>query len=662
MVRVEGHKKLIASFLPAIAFTVPLAIYKGTSDYVLLKISLTQLFLLLTLIIWFHGAIIRRRDLTLRRIPLDRPLFFFFLFALISLFGSRYRWAGGPEIYRLVTYLLLYIVSVNILGDRRHLNRLVFFWLLSTGLASLYGLEQHFFKGMTPPRSTFGNANFFAAYLVLPFPLVLAIFINSIFSGGRKNWGRILSLAVLLPVMTLSLFLASSRGAWLGLGVSLISLSWLACLRVGRRRFATRVIPAFLALILILSAFLAPRLLKKESVKEGLEKGTLGIRVLIWEGTFRMIAAHPFLGSGPGSFQVAYPPYRLPEYFGNPHAVDSTAHAHNEFLEIAAETGILGLAAFLWVLIIFFIKGIDIVREEAARSQRVLTMGLISGVAGLLATNLVGVNLRFPSSAIFFWLALGLVMSQSPVTGYTLLPLHPCRHRRARAGTGGLRVTNFSLPLRRVIFGFALLLMVGAGWQAVAKPFLADMYFQRGINYRKAGDWEKAISGYRKAVELDPYFVKVYYRLGFAYASIGDMDRAISAYGRVKELAPYYARVDRNLGFIFFKKRDWEKAAVSLEEALRLNPEDAGGHNFLGVAYAKTGRSREAEQQFIMAININSGDAALYNNLGNVYAERGEIGRAVSNYRKALELRPDDKEFRANLEKASRNEEGEAGK
>ncbi len=432
-----------------ISFLVPLTVYKGLHNYVLIKLSLTETLIILSLVIWLGRGLWSGRDLKLRRTPLDRPLLLFFLLMLLSLAGSAYRWAGVPAIYRLATYLLLYGLSVNSLRKGEDLNRIVFVWLFSTGLAVLDGLYEYYFQGMLPPRSTFGNANFFAAYLVLVFPLTLALFLQSIFSWRnvrvtphlnplpqgekrlrdtiplpqegegrvrgrlRKKGLKIFSLAVLLLLMTYTLFLTSSRGAWLGLGVGLISLGWLACLRLRRRWIAARLIPAFLVLVLITAAALSPWLLGRKSIQKGLERGTMGLRVLIWEGTTRMIAAHPFLGSGLGSFRFAYPQYRVPAYFSNPHAVNGTAHAHNEFLEVAAETGLLGLAAFLGVLIVFFRKGTDLVRREADGAQRALTMGLISGVAALLATNLVGVNLRFASSGIFLWLVLGLVMSRT---------------------------------------------------------------------------------------------------------------------------------------------------------------------------------------------------------------------------------------------------------
>ena len=166
-----------------ITFLVPLAVYRGTHNYVLIKLSLTQALILLCFILWLGGSLCSGKGLQLRRTPLGGPLVLFFFLAILSLFNSAYRWAGGPEIYRLITYFLLYGLTVNIVLDRRRLSGLIFIWLLSTGLVSLYGLYQYFFKGMTPPHSTFGNANFFAAYLVLPFPLTLVLFINSIFSG-----------------------------------------------------------------------------------------------------------------------------------------------------------------------------------------------------------------------------------------------------------------------------------------------------------------------------------------------------------------------------------------------------------------------------------------------------------------------------------------------
>ena len=592
-------KEGIVLSLLLIAFLVPLAVYRGTHNYILIKLSLTQTLVLLSLLLWIGKGLCSGKNLELTGTSLDRPVVLFFFLSLLSLVVSAYRRTGTPEIYRLATYLLLYGFTVNIVRERQSSSRIVSAWLLSTGLVSFYGLYQHFFREITPPRSTFGNANFFAAYLVLVFPLTLTLFIRSIFCELRKNWLRILLLGILLPMMVLSLFLTSSRGAWLGLGIGLISLVWLGCLRVSLRWIATRLIPVFLTFILILSAFLAPRLLEKGFVKEELEKGTLGLRILIWEGTARMIAAHPFLGSGTGSFQVAYPQYRIPEYFGNPHAVDSTAHAHNEFLEIAAETGILGLGAFLWILVVFFRKGTDIVRREDNGYKRGLAMGLVSGVAGLLATNLFGVNLRFPSSAIFLWLAMGLVMGRAPVTSYRL------------------PVAKLSPLLRKVIFAFVLLLALEAGWLVVAKPFLADRYFQRGINYRKEGAWEKAISEYRKAVELVPYFADIYYRLGFAYAAAGETDRAIETYKRLLFIVPYYARTQANLGMLYLKESHPERALWYLEEAERLNPYDP----------------------------------AVLINLALIAMEKGEKDRAAGYLRRILSVDPDYKPARYLLRK-----------
>src|SRR5580704_801112 len=73
------------------------------------------------------------------------------------------------------------------------------------------------------------------------------------------------------------------------------------------------------------------------------------VRPMIWKATLDMIAARPLLGHGLGAYIAVYPAYRWPEYFLRPKATNVTDHAHNELLEIAAEQGLIGLAATLWL-------------------------------------------------------------------------------------------------------------------------------------------------------------------------------------------------------------------------------------------------------------------------------------------------------------------------
>ena len=615
----EGRVSLEVCLL-AIVFLVPLAIYKGTYNQVLIKLSLTQVLLLLSFILC-----IGRYRLKLIRTPLSLPILLFLSLALLSLIASKYKWAAADEVYRLITYLLICFVTVNTVRDKKILNRVVFAWLLSTGLACLYGLWQHFFGGMSPIRSTFGNANFFAAYLVLVFPVVVAMLVCAL-----PQKPKFILLTLLLVMIVVSLLLASSRGAWFGVAAGLALMAGLFFLPKKKLIIAFTV---FLLIVLALAAPLIPRLFLgcgwKDLLEEEMETGTLGLRLLIWRGTLKMIAAHPFFGSGIGSFRAAYPDYRVPEYFKNPHAVDSTAHAHNEFLELGGEMGILGLGAFLWILVVCLRQAVALVRVAEDKHRRTLVIGLISGVAGMLATNLVGVNLHFPSSAIFFWLTLGLVMGQLP-------------DRQGRETSCRLRIARHRLPA--VLFGLSLVASIWIGWQIVAKPFLADVHFQRAINYRKVGDWEKTISEYKRAVEFDPYFVKVHYRLGFAYVAKGEIDKAISAYQKVMSLAPNFARIHNNLATLYLKKGEKEEAIKSLERALRLNPYDAASHNDLGNLYAERRQWDKAISKYKRALALIPDDIDLLANLGKVYLKTGQLPEATSQFKRILELDPGNEE------------------
>ena len=130
---------------------------------------------------------------------------------------------------------------------------------------------------------------------------------------------------------------------------------------------------------------------------------------MIWTATLRMIAARPLIGQGLGTYVVEYPHYRLPEYFLRPKATNVTDHAHNELLETAAEQGLIGLAALLWLWAAALGRGVSSCRRQDAGERRCL-MGLL-GAAGLLMLHgMVDIDLRYPPNQSLLWLLMGLLV------------------------------------------------------------------------------------------------------------------------------------------------------------------------------------------------------------------------------------------------------------
>ena len=94
--------------------------------------------------------------------------------------------------------------------------------------------------------------------------------------------------------------------------------------------------------------------------------------------------------------------------------------------------------------------------------------------------------------------------------------------------------------------------------------------FHKGNNALLTGKYKKAISYYKKTIELRPDDAHAYNNMGNAYKEIGNFDRAIECYDRAISLKPDYASAHYNLGIVYQKKDEFSTALESYKMAARL--------------------------------------------------------------------------------------------
>jgi hypothetical protein len=123
----------------------------------------------------------------------------------------------------------------------------------------------------------------------------------------------------------------------------------------------------------------------------------------LWEAAVRMVRSEPLLGIGPGQFRLQYGGYLgWPRWNGG-------IHANNLYLELAANTGLLGLATFLALLVLALVPQVR--RVAAARrsgGSALLNLSLIAAIAAFLTHQLVDYFFGFTPTAVLFWLLLGI--------------------------------------------------------------------------------------------------------------------------------------------------------------------------------------------------------------------------------------------------------------
>lgn len=341
---------------------------------------------------------------------LDRPLLALLVVSLASAVASPWRVQSVPIVALLA---LMFLVSVypaaRVIRARPDaLPLIIALWIAGALFAAVWGI-------LRAPAEWPGGASTLALGRVgLGTTLVAAVALAlGAWTVWDRSWVRI-GLAVGLPVMVTALELTTSRSAWIAAVAGAAIIIGLA----PRRRAALIMLCAASVAVAILVTrverqFLIQRLESIPSVEANAD------RMAIWIGALRMVRDHPLLGTGYGTFVLAWP-----QYHDDP-ALEGKPTAHNVFLNFAAETGLLGLAAFLAFLGAGFAglwRRIQTSRGDPQADG--LWVALFAAVAGMLVQQL------FDASVMSWQVGYGLLASfglagarrSADATGYRNTP------------------------------------------------------------------------------------------------------------------------------------------------------------------------------------------------------------------------------------------------
>lgn len=293
----------------------------------------------------------------------------------------------------------------------------------AASLAQAYGLQCDLFSPYRIPGGTMGNRNFMAHLAAICAPaLVLAA------ARARSRSGTFAG-ALGLALVAAALVLSRTRAAWLGIGAGTAVLAygvWYARGRLSGLVAARRAVLLGAAVCFgVLAALFVPNKLEWKSDSPYLDTVT-GIanyqtgsghgRLVQYRRTLRMAAAHPLLGTGPGSWQFVYPEFS--EYF-DPSMDYSTGLPMNpwpssDWLAILSERGLMAFIIFS-LLLLTLLRGAWRNLSLAAEADGCFrAIALAATIAVAVVVGCFDAVLMMPAPSFIMWAALGALTPALP--------------------------------------------------------------------------------------------------------------------------------------------------------------------------------------------------------------------------------------------------------
>lgn len=520
-------------------------------------------------------------------------------------------------------------------------------------LASMYGVLQYFNYELVWPNvlnpyggravSTFGNPNFLSTYNAALMPSALALFLVEKSAARRWAYG------VLFLVLEAALLATLTRSSWGGAAVGAAALLFAPRLRTALReqpRAAGLLFGLALALALAwpsstISSGYTPTFIGRLTEHAEIAKrdgfySPWHQRVLIWTSSWLMGREEPLLGKGGGLFELFYPFYQGALLHADKFYHTMRTHAnnsHNEILEVFAQTGLIGLGAFLWLWTTFFAAAWRWAKTKANIGEDPIWVGAVAGVAAVLADNLLNVSLHFAVPAFMFWWLAGVAMG-----------------RGAREGAA-FRLAPGPLGARRAAAAALTCACLFAAWWQV-RFWNREAWYFAGFKQVRQGNMPAAIRSLERSRSWGPREVNAIYELGNAYARSGQPAKAAEAYEGALRANAGYDEIYFNLGTVYASHLGRaDKAGGYFETAWALNPLSDAVVNGLSAFYLRDPARNKALAEALLseATGIFPQNTNHWNNLGYLMTIDRRWPEAEAAYARALELHPDASALEQNL-------------
>ena len=643
-----------AAFLPLMmspvnydAFDLPKAIFL----YLLVLIMVSS----------YIGRSLFAGEIAIKKTALNKPLLAFAIMMttavvvspvpLVSLVGEYARYENLPT---LLSYTIIAFMASQFLDTKEWINKLISASFIAFGIITLYGIAQSLGLDILPEsmrlfegrsRSTMGNPVFFGGYIAMMTPLLL----HYLLRDERLPFISKPLIMLLLMMGFAGVVFSQTRGAWLAMAVGALVIVFFHrqnLLKAAGNIAAVVIIGFALTLALISIGGQQQAAKQFNEITErvvsaaDISQGTAASRIEIWKSSVEMIAVRPLAGYGPDQMYLWSPAFKtLKKAQIEKNTIPD--RTHNEFLQVAVNSGFPGLLVFLWI-----ISAVVLMSARSFKSNSGLkgsAIGITAALVGYVAQGLFGV-------AVIGLTAPAFVMGG--IVAAIAAGKDPQRH-----------IIPFKIKRNVEVF---TLVAVFASIVAIFafRPLIADANYLNGVTKAGSGLREQAIAALSQAVSLNPYQAQYRRDLAVALVEKGQLneDSRLVVNG-ISVLEEGLRKNPHDIDLILATATAYRVYAaltndmtiVSQAEnyyslAIRKNPLSTNPRRGMLGLLMPLEKYDEAIEQAVIILQIDPNDADVKLRLAQAYEKTGRAGKARRLYKELLAIYPDRSDLKESLE------------
>ncbi len=333
--------------------------------------------------------------------PLNFGIFAYLLVCVFSIFFSANMGISSRTFFaKTLQDVAFFFVVFETLNEKKKIRNVLNVLFLSSLVLGIDGIYQYFtrqdFLRHRPVifieriYASFATPNAFGCYLAMVIPFLIARF----FSKLRLKASRFIYFALFI-LLFVCLLLTISRGAWLAYLTSVLFMSiWVRALAV---------FLLVLGIFVLATYVFYPPLLKERLAKFFFFSDTIDLdRKFIWQAGWKMFVSRPWIGLGLGTFMFNFKKFIAEDY------KFTASYAHNCYLQMASELGVIGLLAFLSILGLFFYQGIKALNKGERNFYWYILLASQAAIFGYCVQMGVDTTLYTLDLGMLFWLVLGM--------------------------------------------------------------------------------------------------------------------------------------------------------------------------------------------------------------------------------------------------------------